>query len=437
VTTTRTAPSLSTGGSAPASEKKPTSLVVGVQLARAMSALGAVALVGGVVALTIRRYSVSGTGLNFAGPAFAFLMLVLLALAVVACLGVRAASRTLRDDTGARDVLFGFGVGGAIVTALVAIKMFVTGGTVGTIGGVIAVVWFVATIVALVMMSSRDASQWLEGRAPIHNVIGWIRTNIIAFIGVLVMAFLYIPNIVVAAMSFNHEVGKHTTYQWYSFSLSNWGHICAPEGMCGAVKLSIGIGFVATIVATTLGTLAAFALTRHRFSGRSATNTILFLPMATPDIVMGSSLLAFFVAIGVGGHLGKITIVIAHVMFCLSYVVVTVKARLSGMDSTLQEAAMDLYADEKQTFWRVTFPLVLPGILAAGLLAFSLSFDDYIITNLNAGTTTTFPIFVWGAALRGLPMQVNVIGTIMFVAAILIVLVADLLGRSRQKGKAA
>jgi spermidine/putrescine transport system permease protein len=122
-------------------------------------------------------------------------------------------------------------------------------------------------------------------------------------------------------------------------------------------------------------------------------------------------------------------------MFCLSYVVVTVRARLAGMDGTLQQAAMDLYATEWQTFWRVTFPLVFPGILAAALLSFSLSFDDYIITNLNAGTVSTFPIFVWGAALRGLPMQVNVIGTLMFVLAILVVLGADIAGRRRSRGR--
>jgi spermidine/putrescine transport system permease protein len=212
--------------------------------------------------------------------------------------------------------------------------------------------------------------------------------------------------------------------------------MCAPAQMCGSVVTSLWIGVVATVVATLFGTLAAFALMRHQFAGRSATNTVLFLPMATPDIVMGSSLLAFFVALRMGGHLGHVTIIIAHVMFCLSYVVVTVKARLAGMDSTLQQAAMDLYADERQTFWKVTLPLVFPGILAASLLAFSLSFDDFIITNLNAGTVTTFPIFVWGAALRGLPMQVNVIGTLMFVLAIVLVVVADIVGRSRSRGRA-
>ena len=144
-------------------------------------------------------------------------------------------------------------------------------------------------------------------------------------------------------------------------------------------------------------------------------NLLIFLPMASPEIVMGSSLLALFVASGFGGQLGFWTILIAHIMFCLSFVVVTVRARLAGMDDNLEQAAMDLYATEWQTFWRVTFPLVFPGILGAALLAFSLSFDDFIITNLNAGTTTTFPMYVWGVAQRGVPMQVNVVGTVMFV----------------------
>jgi spermidine/putrescine transport system permease protein len=165
-------------------------------------------------------------------------------------------------------------------------------------------------------------------------------------------------------------------------------------------------------------------------------NLILFLPMASPEIVMGSSLLALFVASGFGGHLGFFTILIAHIMFCLSFVVITVKARLGGLDNNLEQAAMDLYATESQTFWKVTFPLVFPGILAAALLSFSLSFDDFIITNLNAGQTVTFPMFVWGAAQRGVPMQVNVIGTVMFLIALAIVASGEIAARRRAKALA-
>jgi spermidine/putrescine transport system permease protein len=203
--------------------------------------------------------------------------------------------------------------------------------------------------------------------------------------------------------------------------------------MCEAVVRSVEIGILTTIVATILGTLMAFALVRYEFSGRSSTNLLIFLPMATPEIVMGSSLLALFVAAGFGGALGFGTILIAHIMFCISFVVVTVRARLAGMSDTLEQAAADLYATPSQTFWRVTFPLVFPGILGAALLAFSLSFDDFIVTNLNAGTTTTFPLYVWGVAQRGVPMQDNVIGTLMFVISIAIVLGGEARSRARTR----
>ena len=163
------------------------------------------------------------------------------------------------------------------------------------------------------------------------------------------------------------------------------------------------------MVATLLGTMVAFALARHRFRGRAATNLLVFLPMATPEVVLGASLLALFLNLRL--QPGFWTIVIAHIMFCVSFVVVTVKARLAGLDPRLEQAAMDLYADEWQTFRRVTLPLAAPGILAAALLAFALSFDDFIITNFNSGNVTTFPKFVYVSAARGIPPQANVIGT--------------------------
>ena len=158
---------------------------------------------------------------------------------------------------------------------------------------------------------------------------------------------------------------------------------------------------------------------------------LIFLPMATPEVVMGSSLLALFVTLRI--PLGFWTVVVAHILFCLSFVVVTVKARLAGLDPKLQEAAMDLYANEWQTFRKVTLPLVLPGIAAAAMLSLSLSFDDFIITNFNSGTTVTFPMFVWGAAQRGIPREVNVIGTAVFLLAFVIVLVVQV--RSRRQAR--
>ncbi len=268
--------------------------------------------------------------------------------------------------------------------------------------------------------------------SALQRVGRWIGDHLVLALGVLVLVYMFVPIAIVMLMSFNDNSASRNVYAFQGFTLNNWTHLCQPNGMCEAVVRSVGIGLAATVVATVLGTLAAFALVRHDFRGRSAMNTVIFLPMASPEIVMGSSLLALFVAGGFGGRLGLVTIFIAHVMFCLSFVIVTVKARLAGLDANLEQAAMDLYASEATTFWRITFPLVLPGIAAAALLSFSLSFDDFIITNLNAGQTVTFPMYVWGVSQRGVPMQVNAIGTIMFLVSLLIVVGNMLATRRRQ-----
>ncbi|MEJ7636157.1 ABC transporter permease [Aeromicrobium sp.] len=261
----------------------------------------------------------------------------------------------------------------------------------------------------------------------------WVGEHVVMGLGLLVLAYTFVPIAVVALMSFNDSSSSRNVYRFQEFTTSNYTDACGPDGLCSSVMLSIWISLGATLLATILGTLAAFALVRHRFKGRSAANLIIFLPMASPEIVMGSSLLALFVSSGLSGQLGFWTVLVAHVMFCLSFVIVTVKARLGGLDDNLEQAAMDLYATEAQTFRRVTFPLVLPGIIAAALLSFSLSFDDFIITNLNSGQEVTFPMYVWGAAQRGVPMQVNVIGTAMFVISIAIVLAVELNRRRQEK----
>jgi len=259
----------------------------------------------------------------------------------------------------------------------------------------------------------------------------WLGTHLVMLFALVVLVYMFLPVFVVVLMSFNDPASRRG-YDFDGFTLDNWQNICGPYQLCSSVWISVRIGLAATLLATALGSLMAFAMVRHRFRGRASANLLIFLPMATPEIVLGSSLLALFVNQGLAGQLGFWTIFVAHVMFCLSFVVVTVKARLAGMDARLEQAAMDLYANEWQTFWRVTFPLVFPGILAAALLSFSLSFDDFIITNLNAGQTVTFPMFVWGAAQRGVPMQVNVIGTIMFTIAFVLVLGGEL--RNRRRG---
>ena len=258
----------------------------------------------------------------------------------------------------------------------------------------------------------------------------WMGDRLVRVYGLLVLVYMTLPVGVVILMSFNQPASRQS-YSFDGFTLDNWTNICGPYQLCDSVTTSLQIGLLATLLATALGTLMAFAMARHRFRGRSAANVGIFLPMASPEIVLGSSLLALFVSAGFAGALGFWTIFVAHVMFCLSFVVVTVKARLNGLDPRLEQAAMDLYANEWQTFFRVTLPLVFPGILAAALLSFSLSFDDFIITNLNSGQTVTFPMFVWGAAQRSIPPQINVIGTIMFVLALTLVVVGELSRRRR------
>jgi spermidine/putrescine transport system permease protein len=257
----------------------------------------------------------------------------------------------------------------------------------------------------------------------------WLRRHVVQIFAAVALLYMFLPVAYVIAFSFNNPSDRYNS-TWNSFTFSNWTDVCGPAGVCDSLKLSLEIGALATLGATVLGTLIAFALARRRFGGRATTNLLIFLPMATPEVVMGSSLLTLFVNLQV--PLGFWTIVIAHITFDISFVVVTVKARLQGLDSRLEQAAMDLYANEWQTFRRITFPLVFPGILGAALLAFSLSFDDFIITNFNSGQTVTFPMFVWGASLRSIPPQVNVVGSIMFVASLGLALVGQVFYRRRR-----
>ena len=261
--------------------------------------------------------------------------------------------------------------------------------------------------------------------------MAWIRRHLLAFAALAVLAYMLVPNVIVAVFSFNDPVGRYN-YNWTQFSTDAWANPCGAQGICESLGLSLRIGLVASLIATVLGTMIAFALGRHRFRGRSSTNLLIFMPMATPEVVMGSSLLTLFLMLGVPS--GGLAISIAHIMFCISFVVVAVKARVATLDPRLEEAAADLGANALQTFLRVTLPLAAPGIAAGALLAFSLSFDDYIITNFNASPSSiTFPMYVWGAAQRGAPVQVNVIGTIMFLLALLAVLTGQLLTSRRQK----
>jgi len=246
----------------------------------------------------------------------------------------------------------------------------------------------------------------------------------------LAIIYLMLPIAVMVLFSFNRPVGK-SNFAWVEFSLDAWLNPFGALGLQDAVVASLEVAFVSTLVATILGTLVGLALTRYSFRGRGAANLFIFLPMATPEIVLGASLLTMFVTIGQPRNL--LTILIAHIMFNISYVVVTVRARIAGFPRHLEEAAMDLGASEWVTFWRVTFPLIFPGIMAAALLAFSLSIDDFVITNFTAGQTVTFPMYIYGSYRIGVPVQVNVIGTIIFLTAVGAVVISTILQR-RDRG---
>lgn len=250
----------------------------------------------------------------------------------------------------------------------------------------------------------------------------------------LAVIYLLLPVAVIILFSFNDPKGK-SNFVWQGFTIQYWLDPFGPLGLSDAVILSLVIAFLSTAIATALGTLIALALERYSFRGKGFMNSLIFLPMATPEIILGASLLTMFVSIGSPPFfpLNFLTILIAHVMFNISYVVVTVRARLAGFPRHLEEAAGDLYANEWDTFWKVTFPLILPGIIAAALLAFSLSIDDFVITNFTAGGTQTFPMFIYAKSRIGIPVQVNVIGTCIFVIAVGGVALTTLAGRRKPR----
>ena len=262
--------------------------------------------------------------------------------------------------------------------------------------------------------AAQRAGRWINARLP------WIYVA-------LVVLYLVVPIAVIAMFSFNDPVSR-SNLVWHGFTLKYWLNPLGVPGLADALGVSLRIAFASTIVATALGTLIALALVRYDFRGKGAANLLIFLPMATPEIVLGASLLTLFVQLGKPPFfpLNELTILIAHIMFNISYVVVTVRARLAGFDRNLEEAAMDLGATPWTTFWRVTFPLILPGVAAAAMLAFSLSIDDFVITNFVSGTTNTFPMWVYGVIRNALPAQINVIGSIVFLVAVGFVAVTTL-----------
>ena len=253
-------------------------------------------------------------------------------------------------------------------------------------------------------------------RGVLASTWAFVKRHILTVYSALFFAYLMLPIAVVALFSFNNPVGNFN-YTWQGFTWNNWRYWNGVPGIQSAIVFSLEIGLIASLIATALGTMIALALVRYNFRARATTNILIFLPLSTPEIVLGASLLTLFLHFTLVPF-GFWTILIAHVMFCISFAVVTVKARLIGFDRHLEEAAMDLGANEWKTFQKVTLPLIAPAVLAAFLLCFAISIDDFVVTYFNAGSSVTFPIFVWGAARVGAPAQVNVIGTAIFVIAI-------------------
>jgi spermidine/putrescine transport system permease protein len=250
--------------------------------------------------------------------------------------------------------------------------------------------------------------------------------------GVLAFVFLLIPIVYTIVFSFNDA--RRTNIVWRGFTLDNWTHVCDAQGVCAAFVNSLVVGLAATVFATVLGTAIAIALVRYRFRFRSGITLLLFLPMATPEVVLGAGLASEFLTAGIPKGIG--TVIIAHTMFCISFVVVTVRARVASLDPALEEAGRDLYASPAQVFWRITLPLLLPGIIAAALLSFALSFDDFIITNFNSGAFVTFPKYLYTAAARGIPPESNVIASAVFLLALVIVVVVQVSTAARRKRSA-
>jgi spermidine/putrescine transport system permease protein len=240
----------------------------------------------------------------------------------------------------------------------------------------------------------------------------WLREHAVSIVGVLVVIYLLIPIAVIFLFSFNDPAGRYN-YTWVGFTFEHWGNAFSRPELNEALVTSLKLALLATVISTIVGTMMALALVRHQFFGRRLANFLIVIPMATPEVVMGAALLSFFLILG-SPSLGFETLLIAHVMFCISFVVVVVRSRLIGFDRSLEEAAKDLGATPFTTFRLVTFPLILPGIFGGAMLAFALSIDDFVISNFNSGTTVTFPLYIFGAAQRGIPVEVNVIAMILF-----------------------
>jgi spermidine/putrescine transport system permease protein len=256
----------------------------------------------------------------------------------------------------------------------------------------------------------------------------WTRFVLPAYV-VLVLLVTLVPIAVMVLYGFNQAPSDRLTFAWNGFTLDWYARLFEVSDLTDALMHSLEIASLSTLIATALGTPAALALARYRFRGRGLGDVVILADIAAPSVVVGASLLGFFVYLGIPR--GFTTILIAHVAFNIAFVVVVVQARVTDLDQTVIEAAQDLGANPWVAFWRVTFPLIFPGILAAALLAFALSIDDFIITSFVAGQTLTFPLWVYGAVKVGIPPQVFVMGTLIFITGIVFAIAGMLLQRRR------
>jgi spermidine/putrescine transport system permease protein len=246
---------------------------------------------------------------------------------------------------------------------------------------------------------------------------GWLKRNALPIYAGLAVAYMLIPIAVIAVFSFGATPkGKLTFAISDGFTTEYWTSAFSIPELNEALMTSLQLAALSTVISTAVGTLMAIALVRHKFRGRRAANLLIVIPMATPEIVIGASLLSMFIYYTFA--LGFSTLLIAHIMFSISFVVVVVRSRLIGFDRSLEEAAADLGATPLTAFRTITLPLLAPGIVAAALLAFALSIDDFVISNFNSGTTETFPLYIFGVSLRGIPVQVNVLATLLFLVTV-------------------
>jgi spermidine/putrescine transport system permease protein len=247
----------------------------------------------------------------------------------------------------------------------------------------------------------------------------------------LVLLYLFLPIFVIVLFSFNDPKGKFN-YSWQGFTLKNWADPFKYEALTDALKLSLNVAAVSTLVAIVLGSLVAIALVRQRFRGQTAVDTFLVIPLTAPEVVMGAALLTLF--LDFGWEAGYTTIVISHIAFEISFIAMTVRARMRGFDWTLEDASMDLGASPVRTFFKVTLPLIVPGIVAAGMLSFALSLDDFIITYFVSGSTVTYPLYVNAAVKAAVPPQINVLATAILAISLLLLAVGTLYRRKRIQG---